>query len=301
MQADILSVVFLPLGLAIIMFTLGVGLTIADFKRVFLYPRAFSVGILCHFFLLPLIGFSLVNLYGISGAMAVGFMTLTACPTGTTSNLLTYHARADVALALSFTAFAAIVAIFTVPLILGWSLQHFLGASQQIDFPYSQVMAQIFFTLGVPVGLGMLLRAKAADFAHRWHSKMSLVATLLFVVIVAAAVAKNWAMFKEHSLDLAPVVLSINVTMMLLGFGLTKLAGAPLRQAATVAIESGVQNSTLAIVIALSMLKNEEMALPAAVYSVFMYLTGISFVFIMRRYAPPLSAEEEIAAQASMH
>ncbi|MBL8515613.1 MAG: bile acid:sodium symporter family protein [Betaproteobacteria bacterium] len=301
MQGDIVSTVLLPLGLAFIMFTLGVALTPADFKRVFRYPRAFAVGTLCHFVLLPLVGFLVVKLWGVTGALAVGFMIIAACPTGTTSNLLTYHARGDVALALSFTAVASLMSIITVPLIIGWSMDYFLGASRQIAVPVDQIIVPIFVILAIPVGAGMLLRAKAPDFSHRYHQRMSTVATLIFVLIIAAAIAKNWALFKEHTATLAPLVFSINVTMLLLGFGLSKLVGVDIRQAATVAIESSVQNGTLAIVIASSILKDDVMSLPGAVYGVLMYVTGIAFVFLMRKFAPPLSKEEEAAAQAAMH
>ena len=301
MQGDLLSGVILPLGLAFIMFALGAGLVLADFKRVVMQPRAFAVGLLCHFVLLPLVGYAVVTAFGVTGAMAVGFMIIAACPTGTTSNILTYHARADVALALSFTAVAGVLAIFTVPLILSWSLSHFMGNAQQVQFPYGLVMGQIFMILGVPVALGMLLRKLLPDFTRRWHKALSLLATVLFVVIVAAAVAKNWAIFKENGLSLAPMVFAINIAMLLLGLGLSRLARVDMRQSATVAIESSVQNSTLAIVIASSILLNDTMAVPAAVYSIAMYATGIAFVFIVRRFVPALSSSEEAAARAAMH
>ena len=137
-----------------------------------------------------------------------------------------------------------------------------MGEAQQFAFPYGMVMGQIFMILGVPVALGLLLRRKAPTFTKQWHSKMSLLATVLFVVIVVAAVAKNWAIFKANAITLAPLVLCINVAMLALGFGLSKLAGVPLRQAATVAIESSVQNGTLAIVIASTILMNDTMMLP---------------------------------------
>jgi bile acid:Na+ symporter, BASS family len=300
-QGDIVSSILLPLGLAFIMFTLGVALTPADFRRVFKYPKAFGVGVLCHFVLLPLVGFLVIKLWGVTGALAVGFMIIAACPTGTTSNLLTYHARGDVALALSFTAVASLMSILTVPLIIGWSLDYFLGAARQITVPVDQIIAPIFVILAIPVAAGMLFRAKATSLALRIHKPMSTVATIIFVLIIAAAIAKNWALFKEHTATLAPLVFSINITMLLLGFGLSKLIGVDIRQAATVAIESSVQNGTLAIVIASSILKDDVMSLPGAVYGVLMYVTGIAFVFVMRRYAPPLSKEEEAAAQAAMH
>ena len=301
MQGDIVSSLILPLGLAFIMFGLGIGLTFADFERVFRYPRAFSVGVVCHFVLLPLVGYGIVSYFGITGAMAVGYMLIAACPTGATSNLLTYHARGDVALAVSFTAFAGLVSILTVPAIVGWSYIKFMGAEQTIAFPYGSVMVQIFLVMGLPVALGMLVRAKAPKWVAHWQPKLSLAGTILFVLIVIAAVAKNWIVFKEHGMELAPLVLTMNLIMMVLGFGLSMLARAPMRQAATVALESSVQNGALAIVLASSVLGNNEMMLPAAVYSVVMYAGGIAFVFLMRRYLPPLSVAETAAAKAAMH
>lgn len=301
MQGDIVSSLILPLGLAFIMFGLGIGLTFADFERVFRYPRAFSVGVLCHFVLLPLVGYVIVTVFGITGAMAVGYMLIAACPTGATSNLLTYHARGDVALAVSFTAFAGVVSIFTVPAIVGWSYAHYMGAQQAIAFPYGSVMLQIILVLALPVSIGMLIRNRAPRWVAIWQPRLSLSGTILFVLIVIAAVAKNWAVFKQHGLALAPLVLTMNLVMMTLGFGLSRLARAPMRQAATVAIESSVQNGALAIVLASSVLGNNEMMLPAAVYSVVMYAGGIAFVFLMRRHLPPLSLAEATAAKAALH
>ncbi len=301
MQGDILSTLVLPLGLAFIMFALGAGLTLADFKRVFLYPKAFAIGVLCHFVLLPLVAYGVVQFFGVTGAMAVGFMIVAACPTGTTSNLLTYHARADVALALSFTAVAGVVSVFTIPMILDWSISHFMGAQQKINFPYGLVMGQIALLLGVPVGLGMLLRKSAPDFTRRFHGTMGLIATVLFVLIVFAAIAKNWGLLKENAPSLAPMVLAINLGMLLIGLGLSLLTRVPLRQAATVAIESSVQNSTLAIVISSTILMNDTMMLPGAVYGILMYFTGIFFVLVARRFVPPLTAQEQAAAAAASH
>jgi len=291
----------LPLALAFIMFGLGLGLALSDFERVFRYPLAFSVVVVCFFEMLPLVGLGVVELFGITGAMAVGYMLIAACPTGATSNLLTFHARGDVALAVSFTAFAGLVSIVTVPLIVGWAYVRYMGAEQAIAFPYGQIMVQIFVVMGLPVALGMWLRAKAPGWVAVWQPRLSRAGTVLFVLIVIAAVAKNWGVFKEHGLELAPLVLAMNLVMMLLGFGLSVLARVPLRQSATVAIESSVQNGALAIVLASSVLGNNTMMLPAAVYSVVMYGGGIAFVFLMRRYLPPLSTEETIAAKAAMH
>lgn len=286
MQGDLLTQILLPLGLMFIMFSLGVGLTLEDFQRVFRYPRAFAVGVLCHFILLPLVGFLVIQFWGVTGALAVGFMIIAACPTGTTSNLLTYYARGDVALALSFTAVAGVVSIVTVPFILGWALNHFMGTAQTVAFPTGQVMGQIFVVLGLPVAVGMLVRAKATSWALRWRGMLGTLSAVIFAVIIAAAILKHLQLFKDNLATLAPLVFSINVIMLALGFGLSRMVGVDLRQATTVAIESSVQNGTLAIVIASSILKNDVMMLPGAIYGVLMYVTGIGFVFLMRRFVP---------------
>src|SRR6218665_1899106 len=135
MQGDVASSILLRGGLAFIMFSLRLGLTVADFSRIVRQPRALLVGVLCHFVLLPLVCFGLVSVAGLTGAFAVGFMILAACPTGTTSNLLTYLARGDVALALSFTAVASVLTVFTLPFIVTWSLAYFGGAAQAVDVP----------------------------------------------------------------------------------------------------------------------------------------------------------------------
>lgn len=283
MAPDTLTQALLAGGLMFIMFSLGLGLTWLDFKRVFAYPRAFVVGVTCHFILLPLVGFAVVKIAGITGALAVGFMIIAACPTGTTSNLLTYYARGDVALAVSFTAFAGLVSIVTVPLIVGASFSHFMGGERQVPFPVAQTMGQIFVVMGVPVLLGMLARARAPGFAGRWQPRLGTVSAVVFAAIIVVAVARSWALFQAHTASLAAPVLAINVTMMALAFGLALAARVERRQAVTVAIESSVQNATLAIVIASVILKNETMVLPGAIYGVLMYVAGIAFVFIARR------------------
>jgi BASS family bile acid:Na+ symporter len=162
----------LPLSLALIMFSLGLGLTPADFGRIVRQPRALLVGVVCHFILLPLVCFAMIKVSGMAGVFAVGFMILAASPTGTTSNLLTYLARGDVALALSFTAVASVLTIFTLPLIVAFALDHFAGSAQTVRAPAGMMMAQIFIMLGLPVAIGMFVRTngrRAPCASSRWR------------------------------------------------------------------------------------------------------------------------------------
>ena len=283
MQGDLISSVLLPLILAFIMFSLGLGLTVDDFRRIFTQPRALLVGVVCHFVILPLACFGLLSLWGLTGVFAVGFMVLAACPTGSTSNLLTYLARGDVALALSFTAVASVATIFTLPLIVTWALGHYLGAARAVNVPVGLMMGQVALVLGVPVSLGMLARHRWSAWALRFEPRATRIATVLFVLIVVVAVAKNWALLGDNFTSLAPFAVVLNVGMLCVGFGVAWLARLSRSQSITLGIETAVQNAALALVIASTVLKDDAMAIPGALYGVLMYVGGLVFALTMRR------------------
>ncbi|RZU03042.1 BASS family bile acid:Na+ symporter [Rivibacter subsaxonicus] len=296
MQIDFVSLVLLPAALAFIMFSLGLGLTGGDFARIVRQPRALLVGMLCHFVLLPLAAYALIRLFGITGAFAVGFMILAACPTGTTSNLLTFLARGDVALALSFTAVASVLTIFTLPLIVSWSLQQFMGGGRAVSAPAGPMMAQVFLILGVPVALGMLMRRLKPQSALRLEPVATKVSTVLFIVIVLLAVIKNWVLLTANFATLAPMAVVLNLSMLACGFAVAWLARLSRRQSITLGIESAVQNATLALVIASTVLQDEAMAIPGAIYGVLMYAGGLLFAFVARRFV-----DTPVAAAPSVH
>ena len=283
MQGDWLSGVLLPLVLSFIMFSLGLGLVRQDFQRIALQPKALLVGVLCHFVLLPLVCLILLKLTGIGGVFAVGFMILAACPTGSTSNLLTYLARGDVALALSFTAVASVLTIFTLPWVVTWALEHFMGQAQQVRVPVGALMWQVALVMGLPVALGMLVRHCWSAWALRFEGGATRVATGLFVLIVMAAMVKNWSIIRDNFTQLAPFAILLNLVMLFLGFAVAAWARLPRQQAVTLGIESSVQNGTLALVVASTVLQNNAMAVPGALYGVLMYAGGLLFAFWMRR------------------
>lgn len=282
MQGDIVSTVLLPIALAFIMFSLGLGLTPADFGRIVQQPRALLVGVLCHFVLLPLACFGMLQVAGIGGAFAVGFMILAACPTGTTSNLLTYIARGDVALALSFTAVASVLTIFTLPLIVSFALEYFAGSGQKVEAPVGAMMKQMVLMLGLPVAIGMSLRHLKPALGQRIEGSCTKIASVLFILIVIAAVAKNWVLLRDNFHTLAPFAMALNVTMLACGFGVAWLARLSRHQSVTLGIETAIQNGTLAMVIGSSVLKQDAFALPGALYGVLMYVSGLAFAYSMR-------------------
>jgi BASS family bile acid:Na+ symporter len=285
------SGVLLPLILGFIMFSLGLGLTPVDFRRILAQPRALLVGVVCHFVLLPLVCYLMLKALGITGVFAVGFMILAACPTGTTSNLLTYLARGDVALALSFTAIASVLTIFTLPLLVTWSLGHFLGAARAVDVPVGMMMWQVAMVLGIPVSLGMFVRYRWSAWALAFEPRATRIATGFFVLIVVLAVVKNWSLLRDNFATLAPFALVLNVTMLLIGFAVAWMARLSRTQSVTLGIETAVQNAALALVIASSVLKDDAMAIPGALYGVLMYAGGLVFALGMRRFTSPAWAK----------
>ena len=284
MQGDIVSGVLLPLILGFIMFSLGLGLTPVDFRRILAQPRALIVGVVCHFVLLPLVCYLMLKTLGITGVFAVGFMILAACPTGTTSNLLTYLARGDVALALSFTAIASVLTIFTLPLLVTWSLGHFLGAARAVDVPVGMMMGQVAMVLGIPVSLGMFVRHRWSAWALAFEPRATRIATGFFVLIVVLAVVKNWALLRDNFATLAPFALVLNITMLCIGFAVAWAVRLSRAQSVTLGIETAVQNAALALVIASSVLKDDTLAIPGALYGVLMYAGGLAFALAMRRF-----------------
>ncbi|WP_286760162.1 MULTISPECIES: bile acid:sodium symporter family protein [Sulfitobacter] len=283
---DVLISVVLPLGLAFIMFTLGVGLTPADFARVGQRPLAFFIGALNQSILLPLVTFICVLAFGIRAEMAVGFMILAACPGGVTSNVISKLAKGDVALSVSLTAVISLASVVTVPLILGLSMGYFMGdAAPEIDITKTAVT--MFALTVVPVTLGLGARAMAPAAMARAEPKLSAVATILFAVIVLAALAANWALFVENIVVIGPALLVLLAALTTIGFVVPRLLGRSVTEAKTISVETGVQNSTLGIAVAAIIVGGEggftAYALPSAVYGILMYLIILPVVLKYRR------------------
>ena len=283
--------VALPLILAFIMFSLGLGLGRQDFARVLKYPKAFGTGILNQLVLLPLIAFGLVKAFGLSGELAVGVMILSFCPGGVTSNVLSRIGGGNTPLSISLTAITSLVSIVTVPLLVAMSVEHFMG----LDGPEVDIVGlgiTMFLITAVPVALGMLLTARKPDLVERISQGISRAALVLFVLIVVAALAKNWVVFSSNLPTLAPALVMLNVIMLALGLVSSRLVQLDSRDATSIAIESGVQNGTLGIAVGGLIALGTTETLPpttvaSAVYSIVMYFVSVPFVLWRRRSADP--------------
>ncbi|WP_348539428.1 bile acid:sodium symporter [Shimia sp. R9_1] len=276
--------VALPLALAIIMFSLGFGLTFADFGRVFSLPRAVLTGILMQVVALPVVAFVLVSLTSLPPGLALGVMILSFCPGGVTSSILTKLAGGTVALSITLTAVVSLLSVLTVPALVGWSTDYFLGSAAP-ELNVTAIGMSMFVITAVPVMIGVLLRFVAPAFADRHEGKVSLVALVLFVIMVAAALADNWAMFAANLGTLAPVLIGLNAVLLLLGVVVARVVGLSGADGLCISVEMAVQNATLGITVAgmvAAVAGIPEYAVPSAVYGITMFVVTIPGVFLLR-------------------
>ena len=271
----IIGQIFLPVSLAIIMFGMGLSLVIGDFVRIFTYPKAVLVGLINQIILLPIIGFSIVVLFKLSPTMATGVMILSLCPGGPTSNLITQVSRGNIGLSVTLTAIASLITVFTIPVLLSEAIAYFTGnTGVVIELPVLQTMLQILVITVIPIAIGMIIRKRNEGFALRMEKPMRTASTILFVIIFLVIIIANKDNLAQAMKEVGLATLLLNLLTMGLGFLTAKLFGIAGNSQITITIESGIQNGTLAFVIATTILNNFEMGLPTGAYSIWMFITG---------------------------
>lgn len=291
---NILVAVVLPLSLAFIMFSLGIGLTFADFRRVLVQPKAFALGAINQIVLLPIVAFVIITIFGLEGPIAVGFMLLSFLPGGITSNVLAKYAKGDVALSVTLTAVISLVVILTVPLLVAWSVSHFQGESVAAEIPVADLAVKIFVLTTVPVLIGLAVRQFASGFAIRAEPWISRIANVLFAVVVAYAFYDNWSTVQAQIADLGPSLVALTVVLLALGWFSARLLGFDTQIAATIAVETGLQNVLLGLTVAAALASYIAVdtvdgyalyALPAGVYALTMYILIAPFILWRRMTA----------------
>ncbi len=275
MIATLLSKVFLPLSLAIIMFGMGMTLIPADFTRIVKYPKAILIGLTNQLIILPLIGFSLAMAFNLEPIMAVGIMILAACPGGPTSNLITQVCKGNIALSVTLTAIASFVSILTIPFILSYALDYFsTGTGVTIKLPILDTVLQIMAITVIPISIGMAIRRFRPNFARKMEKPMRTASTVIFILVFIAVIAANYNLIGNAMKRVGLVTLLLNIATMGLGYLTARFFKLNLKSAISITIESGIQNGTLAFVIATTIMNNIEMTIPTAAYSIWMFITG---------------------------
>ena len=298
-ESNVIIDVVLPVSLAFIMFSLGIGLTLEDFSLIFREPKAFGIGIANQMVVLPLMGFAVATLAGLEGELAVGLIILACCPGGVTSNIITKLAKGDTALSISYTAVVSVVTVVSLPVVVGLSMDHFMSGASA-DFEVLGLGLQMFVLTALPVAIGMGVRSYRPDTANAIEGGVSKAAAALFVIIVLAAIASEWDTLMDNIGTLGPAVIGLNVIMLTVGYQSAKMLDLEAVRATTVAIESGIQNASVGITVGGLIMAPaagetlSTLSLPSGVYGVLMYIVTLPFVWwIAQRNATSSSPAEE--------
>ena len=271
-----------PVCLAIIMFGLGLGLTTSDFTRLLKTPRDFFVGFLSQVILLPVIAFGLILIIPMPIEIAMGVMIIAAAPGGVTSNVLTKFANGDVALSVSLTAVVSLLAIFIVPLIV-FNSASFIGVEITKDISMESIAVKMFFVVTVPVLFGMIVRSLMTDFIISKTLIIQRLSIILFLIVFISIWVEEWDRIVSFIARAGLVTGILNLVMIFVGYYVAKMFASGVAQRKCISLECGLQNGTLAVVVATQLFDEMVFMVPTAAYALIMFVTSIFFVLIVRK------------------
>lgn len=294
MEQSPLIEIGLPVVLFVIMTGIGLTLTTHDFRREARAPRGAVVGLLAQLLIMPALGFAVAALLALPPALAVGLVIAAACPGGTTSNLIAYLARANVALSIVLTVLASVATIATLPLFVELALRWQPAASDvAVSVPVGRTVLLLVAIVLVPVSIGMVVRRRAPQRAAGLERIVSLIGAVVLVALIVGIAYSVRSEFWELLAAAGPAAILLNVGGLVVGYGVAAAAGLTAADRLTTAVELGVKNSTLGILIAVTVIGSETMAVPSAVYGVLMYVSAFAVVTYGRRTLAPLEARRE--------
>ena len=271
---DEISTIILASSLIIIMLGMGLSLVFDDFKRIIVYPKAIFVGLTNQLIILPLIGFAIALIFPLRPEIAIGIMILAACPGGPTSNLITHLAKGDIALSVTLTALSSFITILTIPFIVNFALKHFLDEGQMIRLDVVETIMRIFVIIVIPICIGMIIRRFKEGFALKMAKPVRKASGFVMALVIIGIVIKERENLIPYFQQAGIVALLLNITTMMVGYYSSKIFNIKNKRAISISIESGIQNGTLAITIAVVLLGNSEFAITPAIYSLLMFFTG---------------------------
>ena len=272
----------LPLALAFIMLTLGLGLTGQDFIRVIKQPKDFLIGLLSQIILLPIVAFIIIKIWPISPELAIGVMIIASAPGGVTSNILTSLARGDVALSISLTAVISLLSVLTVPFVVLTSVDLLSLNNITENISLLSMAIQMFLIVAAPTFLGMIIRKYANNFTLKFEPTAKKISVALFIIVLIGAILSEKENLVNYFAQAGLITLLLNILMMILAYNLAKIFGSGSQQKKAISIECGLQNGTLAIFVGTVLFGGGVYIIPAATYSLIMFLTSILFVFFLR-------------------
>ena len=292
MESNVFITIFFPVALAIVMFGMGLSFVVNDFKRVVIYPKAVTLGLAGQLVLVPVTGFIVASIFPFSTPeLAVGLVVVAVCVGGSNSTLLNLLVRGDVPLSITLSAFTNILSVFTIPFIINIALVRFMGSGQIIQLPVGETIAQLLLITIAPLAVGMALNARFPQMAGKANRSVKIMSAILLLIVIFGALFSTldtvWHGIREVGL---PVIV-LDVTLMLMGYGLGKLLRLNEAQRICMGIEFGIQNGILAVTIASSplLLNNPTMTLTPVIYSLLMLALGFGFggaVNLFRKRSP---------------
>ena len=272
MEDSVFASVLLPIALAVIMTSLGMSLTLDDFRRVVVYPRGIAIGLANLLVLSPLLAFAVAEIFSLEPALAVGLVLLGASPGGTMANLLTHLARGDTALSISMTGISSVAAVLTVPLFLSLGIDHFGADGFDEDIQMLGIVVRVLLITVVPLAFGMWLRAKRPERVEELGEPFRRAAFAMFALVVVGVIVAEHDRVFDNLEEVAAAAIALNVVAMSLSYGIARLARLDGRQATAVAMELGIHNTALAIAVGATIAT--VLTIPAAVYASFMFITA---------------------------
>jgi BASS family bile acid:Na+ symporter len=287
MSPNIFSDIFLPITLAIITLGLGLSISYQDIKNIVIRPWNVFIGLMSQLLILPVIAFGIALITGMDAEYAVGLVIIAACPGGATSNLVNYMIKGNVTLSLSITIVNSLITIFTIPLIIKLALNIFLAQDAMIQLSFINTVMNISLIIVVPATIGVLIRRWNKNFAIKMENPLRyILPVLLFFVYAGVIFYDKGEDVKALSsyINLLPFAVSLNVLSTIAGFYVPGFFGLSKRDRFTIAIEVGLQNSTLGIFVASTLLNNYKMALVAVVYGSFSFFTTWLFGYLAKKY-----------------
>ncbi len=286
-----MKTLFIPLGLAFMMFTIGLSMQPTAFRRLAGRGKAFGLGLAAQLLALPLIAAGLAVVFALPPLPAAGLVVLAAAPGGVTSNFLTLLARGDTALSIVMTLATSVIAIVSVPLVVGWGVAHFLGESTAIRLPFGCTVLSIVLISVLPLAIGMAVRMRLPTVVRRIATPTRALAGIVFAAIVVRAFWGQWDAISTHWADVGPAVVALNVATMAVGFAIATAARLDTRASIAVAVECGLQNVALAIFVAVHILGDERLMIPAVIYALIMNVSVV-LVIAAGRWLVPAMADD---------
>lgn len=295
MSPDLLTKVILPLSLFLIMFGMGLSLKLADFKNVAKSPKAVSIGLIGQMLILPLVAFIIAIVFQLPPEIAVGLMIIALAPGGATSNMFTYISKGDVSLSISLTAVVSVITPFTIPIMVALSMSFFMENSSEFSLPVIKTIIQLLVITVIPVALGMFVLSRWENLAVKIESFLKWFSVLFLILIIALIALKNKSDLLNFFAQAGLATLVLNIAVLIVGYQMAKLAKLTQAQSVSIGFEVGIQNGTLALLVAGTLIGNEVMMIPAVTYALIMFFSGAVFGWWVNK-----QDQQKILAQPKM-